>query len=194
MKPFILTSCTLALMLVVCAPAYADTASSTLDTQSAISPTAEHPRASTQDTAREGHEGVLSKVLQDRIRNLIANVVERLAATLHRFDTIVTRIDSRIEKLNAAQMDTTAASAKLSEAKDALEHARTLLAQTPDSATVVTSETPRTAYKAIRAQLIAVRDELKHVRNLLQEAVTLLKNTSARPSEEATTTEPLPAQ
>ena len=143
---------------------------------------------------RQGMRNSLPQQTQNRVRNLVTNVIDRLTAALNRMESIITRLDSRITKMSAEGFDTTAASAKLTESKESLSRARDMLAKIPPIGEVMSGERPRIAYQEVRTQLIAVRAEIVKIHGLLRETIALLKGTTTIPQEEATTTEPLPAQ
>ena len=130
----------------------------------------------------------LSEQVQNRIRNLAANVINRLTAALNRMDAIIVRLDSRITKMGV-EVDTTQATSKLADTKMSLERARLSLSTISSIDVAVVSETPRASYQTIRAQLVAVRDEIRTIHTLLRETVALLKDAMSAPQTDTETEE-----
>lgn len=161
------------------------------------SATPHEPEALTDPTpadAPDTEQIELPKPVQDRIYNLVTNVLNRLSATLTRMDSITSRLDSRITKMKASGMETGSAEAKLAEAKSALTHAHETFTSIPPLMEVLSGKTPLRSYHAVRVQLLSIRNELKTISQLLTETISLLKAPTPTNQTPATSTESLPAQ
>lgn len=151
-------------------------------------------RAQVREVKQEGRQSALSQLMQNRIQNLVTNTTDRLTAALNRMESIITRLDSRIEKISNEGTDTTAAKEKLAEAEATLEHARDMLSDISPIGEAVASEHPRDAYQEIRTELVAIREEIIKIHRLLQDIIPILKGMGNPNPRQATTTEPVPAQ
>lgn len=129
--------------------------------------------------AKEERRVALTTRLQERIVNLSENVTKRLTAGTERMDNITLRLETRIEKLKALNVDTAATEAKLTEAKDALEKTKDALADFGSVQVAVGSDTPKTAFAAIRTQFKDAHALLRTTHSLLRETVALLKEAVA---------------
>ena len=188
-KSLLLTLAALAIMIAI--PVHAQEVGSTTPEDRAAA--RQEERAAAREERQE-FRNTLSQQIQNRVRNLVANIVNPLTAALNRMESIITRLDSRIEKMSVTGFDTTPAKAKLGEAKDSLARARDMLSNISPIEVAVSGDTPRIAYQEIRTELIAVREEILKIHALLRETVALLKNANETPEIPATSTEPLPAQ
>jgi DNA repair exonuclease SbcCD ATPase subunit len=144
---------------------------------------------------RAERRGVLSTQLQERITNLANNIKGRFTAAIERLGKIIVRLDSRIEKLKANDVDTAAAEAKLADAKDTLEEAKERVANLESFWAAISGDTPRESFAAIREEFKAIRDLLQKTRAEILETVALLKESvrtaeSARGVSDAVSTEP----
>ena len=128
----------------------------------------------TQDTRAVQKTAVAERV-QARILNLSENITSRAFATSARFDAIIARIESRIVKLNAQNVDTTSAQNRLQEAKASLAIANEQLNGIGSIRDAVSSEKPREAFIEIRKKLMDVRTSFIDTRTALIDTVALLK-------------------
>ncbi len=130
----------------------------------------------TTNENRGERRAMLASHMQDRIVNLASNVTTRLRAGTERMTNIITRIESRIQKLKAEGVDTSAGEAKLTDAKNALEAVKNTLAELGSVKSAMGSDDFRGSYAPIRIQLFAVRDLLRQTHTLIKETVVLLRN------------------
>ncbi len=134
--------------------------------------------SSVQDAMKEKiaeRKMAINQNMQDRIINLATNVTNRLKAGSSRMENIIIRIESRILKLKAENIDVTRAEAKLGEAKISLAAATTAIAQLGSIQNAITSDDFRGAFAPIRAQFMTIRNLLRQTHMSLQETVLLLK-------------------
>ncbi|QQR64666.1 hypothetical protein IPH92_03835 [Candidatus Kaiserbacteria bacterium] len=132
-------------------------------------------RAEERAEIREERHGVLESRAQDRIINLASNVTTRLTAALDRMSNIATRLETRINKLTTLGVDTGTAQSRLQEARRAIEAGNTKLKNTPSVSSAIRGDSPRESFRAIRVELVAVRDLVRESHILLIDTVTILK-------------------
>lgn len=123
----------------------------------------------------EERRGALESRMQDRVINLASNVTTRLTAALDRMSNIATRLETRINKLTALGVDTGTAQSRLQEARRAIEAGNTKLKNIPSVSTAIRGDSPRESFRAIRVELVAVRDLVRESHRLLVDTVTILK-------------------
>jgi len=125
---------------------------------------------------KEEHRAAIQERAQDRIVNLASNVVMRLTSAIDRFGQIISRLDSRIEKLKNLEVDTSSAVAKLDEVKDSLSEAKNTITDLSSVREAVSGGSPRETFGIVRTELKTVRDLLKQTHSQLREVVSLLKD------------------
>ena len=133
-------------------------------------------RVQERAVVREERKAALDKRMQDRLVNLSSNIIARLTAATNRMDNIISRLDTRIAKLDADGVDTTLAKTKLEEAKKHQQSATDLLQSLDSVQSAVSGDTPRESFQAIRSQFITIRDDIKQTRGTLKFTVTALKD------------------
>lgn len=128
-----------------------------------------------QERAEE-RRAALTDRTQERIRNLAANISNRMDTVVARMNNIIGRMNSRITKLNARGIDTTEAERHMATAQEEVDAAAAILA-TIDSvvAEVTGSETPREAWKNARTTYGTVREHLQSAHEALRAAIAALK-------------------
>lgn len=140
-----------------------------------IKETVAERREQIQENIAERRAALASRV-QERITNLAANISNRMEAAIVRLENIVTRLESRIAKLDEADVDVTAAAEALVEAQTSLDLARVTLAGIDAQVSVaVGSENPREDWQAVKAVFTETRDHIKSAHEQLRAVVALLK-------------------
>ncbi len=137
-----------------------------------VEPTPGTPR---QDLRSE-RRGALSEVRQQRIINLAANISNRMDAAVNRLFNIISRIESRIQKLSLNGVDTSAAQDSLQEASRTLAEARALLR---DIDTLVyeatTNEGAYGKWEDLRTRYQTIASLIRGTQTSLRETIANLK-------------------
>ena len=108
-------------------------------------------RIETRQAVRADRQAALSEIRQQRVLNLSANISNRMDAAVTRLFSVVERLETRIEKLKQAGIDTAAAEAKLREAAEYVASARALLGNIDTLVyNATTSEQPLTNWQEVR--------------------------------------------
>lgn len=122
----------------------------------------------------------LTERLQERFTNLAANMSNRMEAAITRLSNIANRLESRIDKLQANNVDTAAAEATLASARLSLNEATTALTNIDiDVAEFVSAEDARTAWTTTRTQFVTARDHIKTAHTELRATIAALKSAVA---------------
>ncbi len=136
---------------------------------------------------------VLEEKVQKRIRNLSSNITNRLNAVIERFEKIITRIQSRINKLANDGIDVTEAIYTLDEARNHLVPARLLLKQQEDTIVAIAlSSTPRIDWNINKEHFKKANEELRMAHSSLKETISVLREAIKvveETSDTATTTQ-----
>ncbi len=119
----------------------------------------------------------------------VSAIKERLTLGATRINTLIERMNSRIEKLKAEGVDTTTSRSFVDKAKTELELARTQIANIPTSFTEINKE----SIAKVRGAIMGAKEHLEAARKNLVSAISNLKpginktetNTSAGASSEA---------
>lgn len=138
----------------------------------------------------------LTERAKERITNLAANVSNRMDAAAARMQNIINRLDSRIDKLEAAGLDTTQATVALASAQTSVTAAMNELSRIDVIVqNAVTAEDPRAAwtnvkvtYGGIRAQLQTAHTEIKASVQALKDAARAAENNRGAAAAVQTTT------
>jgi hypothetical protein len=138
-------------------------------------PEAREERAENRAEIREDARIRLSENLQNRIINLTENVTNRLSAVVARYENISARIDTRIEKLNTAGVDTTVAEERLNEAKTLIADAGSKIESLTSIGQALSGETPRESFAQVRTEILEIRATLRSAHQALLDTVSLLK-------------------
>tara|TARA_B100000508_G_scaffold134553_1_gene125396 strand:- start:429 stop:1169 length:741 start_codon:yes stop_codon:yes gene_type:complete len=139
--------------------------------------------ASTSAAKREGMQervderrAQLQERAQTRITNLAANVSNRMDAMIERLQNIIDRIDSRIDKLQENNVDTSDAEASLASAQLSVDAAAAEIANIDSLvAEVAGSEDVRAAWATLKLQYQTIKDYLKTGHTELRNTVASLK-------------------
>jgi hypothetical protein len=126
---------------------------------------------------KEERRAALSERSSERIINLAANVSNRMDAAGTRIQDIIIRLESRIEKLEAAGLD-------VSEAKDALQSAQISLNAAVNNLTTidvtvqaaVSSADPRSNWTSVKAAYQNIREQLRTAHTEIKASVQALKD------------------
>ena len=121
----------------------------------------------------------LSEAVQNRMINLSENVSKRGEALITRFESIIGRIDTRINKLKAQNIDTSIAEKRLTEAKTSLGLAKDLITKLASAPNAIKSESPREAFKQTRADMHTLKSYLRDTHIAIIDTVSLLKEAVA---------------
>lgn len=114
---------------------------------------------------------------QNRFINLVRNAAGRMEAAIARLENIATRIETRIDALDAEGANVTLAKTPLDEAQEKLAEARTRLADAKEDAeNGLISETPRERFTLAREEFRAVRDLIREAFILLRQSLAELRD------------------
>lgn len=146
-------------------------------------------RPVTEEGPTTEQQAPLSDQAQNRIRNLAANISNRMEAAIKRLENIAIRLDSRIVKLEAQNFDTTSARPYVEEAKAELTQAKLLIIDIDKVIGDVTgSETPRSAWNDGRKIYSDVRVHLVNTQAALRNAIIELRSARRPDNTEAAET------
>ena len=122
----------------------------------------------------------LSATTQQRIKNLAANISNRLEAAITRLTQIHNRLESRIQKMKAGGVDTTAAEASLLLAKTELEGATALLSNIDlEVHNATTANTPVTLWQDVKKRYQDAATLIRSAHANLRKAIAELKAAAA---------------
>tara|TARA_B100000508_G_scaffold141059_1_gene145730 strand:+ start:2307 stop:2984 length:678 start_codon:yes stop_codon:yes gene_type:complete len=170
----------------------AEIASSTEARRAEFASTSEARKEAAQEV-REERRIQLQAQAQTRITNLAANMSNRMDAAIERLTNIADRLDSRIAKIQAEGVDTSAAEASLASARMSIDAAAAEIATIDtEVAAVVGSENVRTAWEGLKAKYQEIKNYIKTAHTELRNTVEALKTAvAAGPRGAASTTEPV---
>lgn len=136
--------------------------------------------ATTSDVVRAKvleRRGQFSEGVKNRVKNLLSNIENRMLASVNRFERIITRVESRMKKLESEGMDVQNARASLEIAKMEIDSAKTILAQTGDADidVVVDDTSPREKFAALREKIKTILSHIKNAHEALRNTVLILK-------------------
>jgi len=136
-------------------------------------------RASTTEARtalKEERRTMLAERTQSRVKNLAANISNRVEAAIGRLDQIITRMEARMDLLEEQGVDVDDARAELENAKEALQNATDAIASIDtDVETVIGSEDPQAAWSSVRTVFTTVKSELQIAQTALKSSLALLK-------------------
>ena len=157
---------------------FAERQASTTDRREAVA-----ENIAERQTARSERQAALSAERQQRVLNLSANLSNRLDAAINRFYNIIARIESRIGKLKAAGMDTTAAEAELRTAAGHLANAKVSLSTIDTRVQEATTSTePQNRWMVVRETYQAAGTSIRACHQSLRATVSLLKTSTTTPA------------
>lgn len=132
-----------------------------------------------QDLRTERREA-LNEIRQERVRNLAANLSNRLEAASARLFQIIDRTESRLIKLQAAGADIGNAQASLRRASASLTEARSLMADIDREVNAATtSNTPLQTWRPLKERYAKVAGLIRQASRELREAVAHAKSAVA---------------
>lgn len=133
-------------------------------------------QAEARQEVRAERQSALTKVRQERIINLSANISNRMDAAVERLFTIIGRLEARITKLSDNGVDTATATAALREAAASLSEAKVLLANIDTLVNgATTSEAPYSEWQSVREQYKKIGELIRQSHASLRKTVALLK-------------------
>jgi hypothetical protein len=158
------------------------------------STTASTTRADIRGDIQNRHDQAsttINKIKDDRnrqIKEALATVFNRLTVATDRLDKIVTRLESRMQKLKDAGADITKEKVLVDNAKELISKARTDIANTSASAgTITTATSPTEQFTKTKTQVTAIQDSLKKAQKELTDATIMLSKEHRGNTTQATT-------
>jgi len=134
------------------------------------------PRDARREQLINSRQRVLESFRQERIVNLGANLSNRMDAAVERFFTIITRLESRILKLDATGISAEAATSELRAAATLLSETRALLTDIDAKVfAAATSPSPFSAWQDVRDQYLKIATNIRSVQSTLRNVIALLK-------------------
>lgn len=130
--------------------------------------------------AAEQYRTALGKKLQERVYNLTKNITDRMNAAIDRLMNITNRLQSRTEKLAAEGVRDQEVLVKLSDARESLRAASTLLSE--DLSDFIMQDNPRERFASVRATLKEAGAHIRDAHASLRDALAALK-TAIRDAE-----------
>ncbi len=137
---------------------------------------------------QDRNQAALNDRQQERLRNLAANVSNRMEAAIARLENIADRLEERLFLLADDGVDTAAANLELSQTFTLLNQARNELSSIDQAVNAfVSSEQPRTVWPSVRDNYIASRENIVAARTALRAAVQNAQRAAAgnRPTSSA---------
>jgi len=114
---------------------------------------------------------------KERITNLAANISNRMDAAAARMQNIITRLESRIDKLQSAGLNTTEATVALASAQTSIDAAVIALTRIDVTVqTAVTAEDPRAAWEEVKVAYGSIRAQLRTANTEMRASVQALKD------------------
>ncbi len=126
-------------------------------------------------TAVEERRQNVEKQVIDRLKKFVANLVNRFEAAVERLNTLSTRIESRIAKLEAAGIDVTESKTLLVAAKLKIQVASSSIAQIQTKADAVITGDTRALYPELKSTVEQEKALIKEAQAALVEVVKSLK-------------------
>ena len=141
-------------------------------------------RATTQADARADMQqeraerrAELNDRTKQRVTNLAANISNRMDAAAARMQNIITRLESRIDKLQSAGLNTTEATVALASAQTSIDAAVIALTRIDVTVqTAVTAEDPRAAWEEVKVAYGSIRAQLRTAITEMRASVQALKD------------------
>lgn len=140
----------------------------------------EQKREEVKNKIEEKKEAALIKI-QERLNKFVTNIKERFTAAIERLETLASRIDSRIVKMEAENIDVTKAKELMAVAKIKIETAKTSIAGIDlESQVIVSSAATTTAafkgdFQILKNQVGQAKKDIKAAHAALVDVVNNLK-------------------
>jgi len=126
---------------------------------------------------RQLRQQELTETRQQRIKNLAANLSNRLDAAIARLFQIVGRIETRLTKLESAGADISTARASLRRASANLTEARSLMSNIDTQVNdATTSNTPYLAWQPVREHYVQVAELVRQAHRELRQTIAEAKD------------------
>lgn len=133
-------------------------------------------RRAEMQTQMEERRAELSARAAERITNLAANVSNKMDTAAARLQDIIDRLNSRIDKLAEAGLDTTEAEAAMASAQVSVNTAVNELASIDAVVqAAISSDTPRESWVEVKATYQSIREQLRTAHTEIKAAVAALK-------------------
>ena len=130
----------------------------------------------------------LSLAKQKRITNLAANISNRYDALVVRLQTITTRLESRMRKMDKQGLDTSEAEVSIADAKLSLEKTKNeLLGIDSKVQQLATSEKPQETWISVQQLYATMYQDLVDTKKYLSYTVADIRRATEKPSQSAVT-------
>lgn len=127
---------------------------------------------------REVKQQALDEMRQARIRKFFERMLTRFEAAITRLEKLIGRIQARFDKIKTEDttVDLTDEQAQLDEAGDLLEDAKDkILDLKSDFETLLTSDDPKTVFKAVGQNVRDLKQDLTEIHTLLVKVIGDIK-------------------
>ncbi len=125
-------------------------------------------------------KAVLQKRHKERIKNLAANISNRMEAVIIRLENIIHRFEKRMNILASRGVDITVAKESLTKAAGHLNEAKRLISGIDMTiAKVIESESPREAWQNAKKQYFEIKKHIKEAHALIRTSLQQLKQAVA---------------
>lgn len=159
-----------------------------LEAQTVTNGTDRERPVSANRAAQEQRALELPEVAKTRIIGLVNKMNDRFEVVIARLQNIAERLTSRGQKLDEVEINSAAAEAYVSSAKEKLSEATKLTAETDLMLqTLLDSSSPRENWSALRAHLAEIKSLVRDAHNDLLRALSVLRTNS--PNRRATSTD-----
>ena len=141
----------------------------------------EAKRESIKKEVEQRRENAIGKI-QERLNEFVENIIERFEAAVGRLERLAERIDSRIVKMEAENIDVKNAKELLAIAKIKIETARTSISEVDLESQIISSSAATTTavvkedFQDLKAQMEKAKKDIKAAHATLVEVVKNLKS------------------
>lgn len=133
-------------------------------------------RVSDIKAAHAERKAAFQAATQTRLTNLAANLSNQMDATVARIQNVIDRLYTRIDKLKADGVDTSASETSLAVAQQEIDKASSMLSSIDsDVATFIGSENPKAGWQSLKQTYSAARDAIKGSHQALVTSILTLK-------------------
>jgi hypothetical protein len=142
-------------------------------------------RANNAAQMQAQRQTTLQERAQARLGRLTENMERRLTFTINRLWNIIARIESRIEKIDERNIDTTLAKSTLAEAKRTLQQAEVSLTTIKSNLpNFVSSTSPQDTWSQTRNNIQLIHQDIKSAHASIREVIVLLNQAVSESREE----------